>query len=150
MFVPTRFLLEGILGFISVTQAGADESPIFGAKIGLIKAAIAPTRDTLLAQLTPADYDGYALGAAVTWSAVFDDLGDLISVRTASTHYQPSGDTTPNTIYGAYLVDGAETNLLGVEIFPLPIGLQSADDGFDYAMTLSLQHSVNWGNGVIG
>ncbi len=150
MLVPTRYLLQQLLGFVTVTQAGAGESKLYQAKIGLFKAQIAPSRDTLLADVTPANYDGYVLGAAVTWSAVFDALNTLISVRTGATHYQPSGAVTPNTIYGAYLVDNAGTNLLGCEVFDNPIEMNDAADGFDYEMTVSFDHRGNWGVGVVG
>ncbi len=148
MFIPTRFLVDQLLGFVTTTQAGAGQSAIYQAKIGLIKAAIAPSVSTILADLTPANFDGYALGAAVTWTAAFLVGGLFTSVRSGNTHYQPSGSVTPNTIYGAYLVNNAGTDLLGVEIFDNPIPLSGAADAFDYEMTITLDHRGDWGIGI--
>lgn len=152
MLIPTDFLLEQLLGFVSVTQAGAGQSIIFAAKFGLIMAPIAPTNDTALADLTIATFDGYAATpapVAIVWSGVFEDVGGLVTIRGNDQHWQPTGNVTHNTIYGQYLVDTTNAFLLGVEIFNNPIDLVDLGVGFDSRIALSFDPAGKWGFGVV-
>jgi hypothetical protein len=150
MIVRTNYCLEQMLGFLTQDQSGAGQSVLYQAKIGLIKAAIAPTPTTQLADLTPADFDGYAMSGAVTWTTTFVDQMGLVTVSAGSKHYQPTGHAIVNTIYGAYLVDNAGTHLLGVEIFLNPIPLPDETYGFDYEMRVSLDPAGRGGAGLVG
>lgn len=87
-----------------------------GAKLGLFQNDVNPGRATLLADLDPATFDGYALSAAITWSApVLGEDGFWRVVGDAKTFISDDPQTTPNTIYGWYLVDAAGTGLIGAE-----------------------------------
>lgn len=63
-------------------------------------------QNTLESALTEADYDGYA-AEAITWHvASIDDTGtpELVSDQVI---FRPTGTTTPNTVYGAYVKTAA-------------------------------------------
>lgn len=151
MFVPTRALLADIASFISTDQsAAANNCKLFGAKVGLIKAAVAPSKDTVLADVMEADFTGYAQKAVTAWTAVFDDLSGKPSVRTGSNHWQPTDAVSPNVIYGQILVDTAGTTLLGVEIFDTPVNLPDANEAFDSEVTFSFPTGALWGLGLVG
>jgi len=60
----------------------------------------------LLEDLVEADYDGYA-ALALTWGvASVSDDGHVETIATAQT-WRPTGNTTPNQIYGYFIDDGA-------------------------------------------
>lgn len=152
MLVPTRALLEDCLAFVTTTQAGVGEPLLYEAQIGQLKGTYAPSRESLLADLAAliCDYDGYQGLVAATWGGVFDTIGDLISVRPQSIHYQPTGVVVTNTVYGAYWVDTGGTILLAVDMYDVPIPLATTDDAFDYRGTVSLDHAANWGLPLVG
>ncbi len=150
MFVPTKYLLRQLLGFVSSTQAGAGESVLYGAKMGLYKASVEPGPDLAYADLTLADFDGYALSAGLVWTAVFDDLADLVTVSGGVKHWAMSGAVTPNNIYGHFLVTGAGNNLLGVEAYGTSIPMTDAFSAFDVDMRVTFDHRVGYGASLVG
>ncbi|HXG48563.1 MAG TPA: hypothetical protein VNO52_13115 [Methylomirabilota bacterium] len=150
MFVPTKALLQDKLNVLKVDQAVTPTtSKLFGAKIGLFTNAVVPSKDTVLADLTEANYTGYAQSAAVQWSNVFDDLSQKPSIRSQSVLFKPTGNAQLNTIRGAFLVAADGVTLLGVELFNNPIVQGDADDGFTYACTYSEDPNGNHGLGLV-
>lgn len=76
------------------------------APIGLFKNDATLTEATVLADLTEADFVGYARGQCQNWtSAVYNAAGkgeitaDLVT-------FECSSSGTPNTIYGFFVLDG--------------------------------------------
>lgn len=69
----------------------------------LASAAIIVDGDTLIADFTEADYDGYVAKAVADTGVIY--LTDELDVvwEAASSIFQPTGDVTPNTIFAWWL-----------------------------------------------
>src|SRR5882672_5631393 len=98
-----------------------------GAKVRLFQNDYIPNVGSAIADFTAATYDGYATSAAITWGTPFTDpvngpvvLGDLKNFISTGPF------TTPNTIYGYYVVDGAGTALLYGKRFATPSNIGGA------------------------
>jgi hypothetical protein len=100
-----------------------------GAKLKLYKEPIEPTKATVIADLTPADFTGYAASAAITWGTPLTDTDGTAFVPGGMIEFAASGSTVANTIYGAYLTDGAGTILLGVFRFDTPVSVGAVGQG---------------------
>jgi hypothetical protein len=86
----------------------------------LFKNNITPNKNTLLADLVVADFDGYAGKAIAAWGAEFlDPLGLATTVAPLQT-WTSTGQVTPNTIYGCYYRD-AGGDLVYAEKFANPV-----------------------------
>lgn len=96
-----------------------------GGSLRLFKNDFVPNKATLLADLTPADFDGYAAKTIVTWGAAFLDPAGLATTLAPLQTWTQSGDTTPNTIYGAYYVS-VGGDLIWAERFATSIGMADA------------------------
>lgn len=73
-----------------------------GALLHLYKNDYTPNPNTLLADMTEADFSGY-VSKVVTWSAVsISDDGHPESIGTAL-EFRPTSSVITNNIYGAYL-----------------------------------------------
>ncbi len=78
-----------------------------GMKVHLISAPFTADPTLQIADLTEADYDGYAAVTLATPAATeyLGPLGDVTAVFPTAI-FQPTGSTTPNQIYG-YWIDSA-------------------------------------------
>lgn len=115
--VQTKALLSNLLLF--GTTAGADDSDpkLVGSKVGLYINAVAVTPNTVLADLTPASWTGYALSAAITWLApVLSNQTTLPAVRGDAKTFTVTTQPDPaQTVVGHYIVAGDGTTLLLVK-----------------------------------
>jgi hypothetical protein len=89
-----------------------------GAKVGLFKNDFIPTRTTALADLTVADFTGYALSSAITWGTAYQDptIGPVV-LGSLKVFAAADPITNSNVIYGYYVVNAAGTALLWAERF---------------------------------
>lgn len=109
-----------LLAFLNWARGGT--GTFDGMKTGLFQNNVVPSRDTLLADLTPADFTGYALNATAAYAAAgLDSDGTPIMATGVITFTAGSPITVSNTIYGYYIVDSAGTALLLAERFPTPV-----------------------------
>lgn len=113
-----------------------------GAKLGLFQNIVAMTPNLTLADLTPCDFDGYALSSAITWGTVYHDSPDAQKCPGSMKQFLCTGDTTPNTAYGWYMVNGAGDTLLLAENFDSPIGIVEEDQGIALLPTLVMPNDV--------
>lgn len=104
--------------------------------VHLAKAVFVPSLDLALASLTEADFDGYAAIAAgaAPYDAYYDALTGLYTVRVKEPaggwNWLTTGVTNlPQTIYGAYLTNNANTTLWGSMLLPEAVTLDAADQG---------------------
>jgi hypothetical protein len=103
-----------------LTATGGD---LNGAKLGLFSNNIVPTQDTVIGDLTPCTFPGYALSAAITWGAAdIDDSGSAVTLGGLVT-FVSSTITTPETVYGAFLQNSGGTVLLAAFRFDTPIAI---------------------------
>lgn len=107
--------------------------------LGLFKNNIYPTATTVLADIIPADFSGYAL-AAITFGGPYLDpeLGGISAV--AFKQFDVGAPATiGNTIYGWYLLDGTGA-LIMLGTFENPIAMATTLD------SLPMQVKLNFGN----
>lgn len=116
----------------AMTLLGSDTAtlnPASANKIILVKAAFTPSLARVVADLTEADFTGYAALTMGTgnWPEGIDPAtGDSVLTAvppTAGYRWETTGTTILNTIYGWALVDNTKATLLGCATFPVPIQL---------------------------
>jgi len=87
------------------------------ANIGLYKEPLFPTGNTVLGDIVPADFDGYAPIELEMGDVNQDSQYNAYAISQAL-QWSPSGTTTPNGIYGVYVFkDGV---LIAVQAFDTP------------------------------
>lgn len=96
--------------------------------IRLFKNDLTPTPDTVVADLTEADFDGYADFGPVVWGAVFTNPDGYAEIVGGVAQFTDTGAVTPNTIYGYYATDAAGTGLFWAERFEDPITMDENAD----------------------
>jgi hypothetical protein len=88
--------------------------------------------DTLTAAAMDAvecDFDGYTaspLGGALVTPVWFEAL--LAWFAQSWTQFVATGNTTPNQVYGYYVKNSVGPDLVGVEAFPVPVGMAAFGD----------------------
>jgi hypothetical protein len=104
--------------------------------VHLAKANFAPSLNLVIADLVQADFDGYATKAAgaAPYDAYYDAVSGFYTVRikepAGGWNWITTGLTNlPQTIYGAYLANGAGTDLYGSMLFAEPVVLTDIDQG---------------------
>lgn len=123
-----------------LTELKTADNYLDGAKVSLFKADVVPDKDTVLADLTPADFSGYAQSAAVVWGTPYLDASGKATVQGASVQFTQTADTVSNTVYGWMLVgDPAGTPyLICAERFATPVTMTEASDGIVVAPAFQL------------
>lgn len=107
----------------SLTQLIASGGPLNGTKVMLFKNNATITKTILLADLTPADYTGYAAQTTGTFGAPYVGTDGLEKVAAPGLQFQPDDGVTPNTIYGYGITNTAGTALIAAKKFDAPIVL---------------------------
>lgn len=98
-----------------------------GAKVKLYQNDFNPAADTELADLTEADFGGYA-EQAVTWGEPYVDSNDKPSVAAASVQFNRGATGDDNLVYGYYVVNAAEDKLLWAERYEEPVNMSTNTD----------------------
>jgi hypothetical protein len=98
-------------------------------KVKLFKNDLVPTPDTVLADLTEADFTGYApVTIAGAWNASTDPQERGLVWYSALVPFSASGAAVPNIIYGWYVVNTDGTVLKVVKRLDTPITFDSGGD----------------------
>lgn len=111
---------------------GAYEDPT----LRLYQNPLTPSRTTVLADLTPCNFSGYAPKTTMGWLTPYNDVDGSALVYGEDHSFVANASTVGNTVYGAYLTDAAGTDLLGIWPFADPIGIGDAGDGLTVAIPL--------------
>jgi hypothetical protein len=121
--VPDSAWLDILAALIAPT------APLDGAKLHLNQNNIVPTTGMALAALTEADIHGY-VAATVVWGAVHTDptYGPVVDGG-ASVFLTTTPVAGANTIYGAYLTNGAGDKLLAAVKLDAPVVLNAVGQG---------------------
>lgn len=98
-----------------------------GALLKLYKSDLTPSDETQLASLDECDFTGYAASSAITWGAVGIDTLNRATVLGDRKEFVPSGTAVMNAVYGAFIVNAAEDELLAVLPFPEVVYANSPD-----------------------
>lgn len=150
MWTFTRACLDAIVKSAS-SGSGADSLTMGSWSIGLAKAAITPSVNTVLADITEADYTGYARLALGTMQAPFTDPAGLSLTESALKTFRPGSDTVPNTIYAGILLGSgaASQTLYGVEVLDAPVNLVDTHSLLSYVVRVGLPPIANYGISIV-
>lgn len=138
MLVQENSQLRSMLNTLCASPGGDWDN----ATLHLFQNDIVPSFATALGDFTEADFDGYAAGAAITWNPAVTGPDYNAEVTGPAANFLATGATTPNVIYGYYVVDTGGTGLLWSERFAEPINIASAGDGFSVVPRFVLAHGL--------
>jgi hypothetical protein len=111
-----------------------------GAKVALFQNNLNPDKDTQLADITPADFTGYATSSAVVWGTPgFNLAGDAVVAAGSKQFQAGSPATVANVIYGWYLVDTTGLILLASDRFPAPVNVSAPLQLVDVVATFPVE-----------
>lgn len=117
--VPSAICLAGL------TNLMATGGPFDTLTLGLFKNNIFLSRATTYANLTPADFAGYAVAAGITFSAAFLDVDGSALAIGADMAFIATGPSPANTIYGYFLANAGLTSLKAAYSFSTPVGINA-------------------------
>jgi len=118
--IPSPQLLAGLTALLGT------HGPFTTMTLGLYQNQVTLGRNSVLADLTPASFVGYAAVAGIAFSAAYLDVDGSALAIGASTLFLCTASTTPNTIFGYYFTDAGVTNLLIAYAFQSAIGIGEA------------------------
>lgn len=117
----------------------AVDGQINGCKIKLFKSNIVPTPATPLSAFDEADFSGYAVSSAVVWGTpYYQSDGTAIVVGGAKTFTVANPATTPNVVYGYFVVNGAADTLLFSERFSSSVNMATPGQGLTVEPVFSI------------
>lgn len=148
MIVVVREMLRRLLNAArNHTASGNFDGPLRGSWVGLFTdAAPGLNVDTLLADLTEADFAGYGK-VALTWGPPHVEGDSAYAVATGLSTFAPSDAVTPNVCYGYFVVDstGPPGLLLFAEMFPQPISMGNAEAYLGIVNQFKVGDPANYG-----
>lgn len=104
-----------------------------------ITPALADTLSTYSAQ--EADFDGYAVKNVVAWTVpTLNDDDIAFMIGTPALTWQHDGGATSNTVYGGYVTNEADDELLWVEKFTTSKAMADLPDILTVVPRLTLEH----------
>jgi len=138
--MPFILVNSGKLNWINRVVA----SPTYA--VHLYQDDITIDRDSIAPDFTAveADYDGYADQNATGWTAGVINAGNAGESTADAQTYTCTGDTTPNTIYGYYILDDTGA-LVGAERF-VGSGYEMAFAGQSIVLTPKLTMKSEFSN----
>lgn len=153
MWVYTRAFLTKMANRLA-TPAGADSVAFNTFRIGLLKAAFAPTVDSVYGDVSAsiADYTGYGDVSVGGPGTPFIGTDDLTYIQGTLNTFRPNDAVNPNTIYAAFLtgVGSESATLFGVEVLDEPVPLPDSSHALDYVPRFGWDPAANWGNSISG
>jgi hypothetical protein len=102
--------------------SGSYSGPLYGVQMGLIVGSFAPTKTSVLTDITQPIYTGYAL-QATTFAPASRDANGNISTLSGLILWQMTNNTNPTLVTGWFLVDSGGTHLLMAEMLDTPFSL---------------------------
>lgn len=152
LFVPTVYLKQQIIANLKASVTDDDFSGILvpaNVSVGLIKTAITPTQNTVLADLDPATFGGYALTPLTSWSTTRREVNGDISILSNSIPFYCTGTPFDNLIWGVFLVNNVPTPdlLLGVQPFDEGYPINLVGTGFNFGVEIALAAALTLGEG---
>lgn len=127
--MPVKVYTNAYLNAMAVAQAYAlgglnPPIPLDGAKLGLFRNHPTLSINSVLADLTPAAFSGYA-ELAITWDAttVVDPEGFRVLRGVTATPFQSTGPITPDLVNGYFIENAGATVLYAAAFFDTPINI---------------------------
>lgn len=142
MLVASNYFNKKALGNLKQhTASGAFDAVLSPAllTVSLFQNNIGLTPDTVLSQLTVADFSGYADITPVVWGSIFQDgLGNYVQ-ESALMQFLQTANTIVNTVYGYYVATSVDSGqLLISELFAAPVQMSGPDRAINLALRLLL------------
>lgn len=118
--------------------AGLVRTALAGSKMALYKAIASPiSPSTVLADITEADYDGYAQKTLTTWNVPYLDPAGGASIQPGTQQFDfVSGALITNVVLGFYVLNAAGA-LIFVGNFDSPIAMAHDGDSIPVNATLN-------------
>jgi len=148
MWVATYAFLSAVMDALGIASVSAFYESVLGkCFFGLYQAPTpVPTPGMLMANITEANYDGYAR-QAITWFPTFLDAAGPQDLAAMNMRFSPSDAVVPNTITGAFIATAATGGLLYLAAaLPVPIALPSPAYSTIAAPVFQLAYTNNYGN----
>lgn len=101
---------------------------LMGAKVMLFVNDVALSEDTVTADLTAPTFTGYALSSAVTWSAAYEEDGQMVTAGGSKTFVCSAGPAD-DIIKGWAVVTGMGSDFLFGQILDNPVPIADTGDG---------------------
>jgi hypothetical protein len=109
----------------------------------LYKNSLVIDRDTILADLDEADFDGYSEEDISTWGTIYIDPVDNAATSDADeTIFLCASSSTPNIIYGAYFTDQIG-DLWWIDEFSAPQVMGDSGNTFGYSPQFKVESKLN-------
>lgn len=148
MWVPTQDYLNACVA--NQVTAGSDSTHTLGSSsVGLGKAALAPTVNTKMSDISEANYTGYARKAAAFVATGIIGDGGITYVEGDSLKFLPSDTITPNTIYYEFLVGSDSATLLAVEVLDALVPLTGPHTQLTVVPRFGLDPNANYGLSLV-
>jgi hypothetical protein len=133
MIVQTSYwqnLLASILA--EKIGSGGFSGPLYGLTIHLVQNQLLLTPQTTWAQLTEANYSGYAAQASLAWGNPILQGDGTYTILSGLTTWTASAASNfiGNTVWGWAITDAAGANLMLAEMFQSPVPFVNPGDGF--------------------
>lgn len=103
--------------------------------VKLFKNDVTPTLNTVIGDLTEADFTGYG-AATITWGSATNGPGEEASVYGTGLSFIANGSSSPNIIYGWWLQNAG--GLRFAERFDEPIPIAEAGDDVTFQPRASI------------
>jgi hypothetical protein len=124
--------MQIVLGYTALSRIlGGAVADLADLTLHLAQEALSITPATLTTDFTEATYDGYAAAAVADTGLIYLDAQGNVVWQPASVAFQPTGSTTPNTIYGWWLqgtVGGVGVKFVAGQMFDAPVAMAGTLD----------------------
>jgi hypothetical protein len=145
MNVPALVMLQGYLQWL-----GSTTTALGNGSVGLIAAAFTGSSSTTLGTITEATYQGYARQALGTSTVTFIGSDGNVYVEFNTLRFQPTGSSSPNTIYGAFYTPGSSsTTLWQTDQFAAQVYFGGPTNQLTFTPRCGLNPGGNFGVNVI-
>jgi hypothetical protein len=134
--VPSTFIQNQISKLLANDTASLAAATAM--KVHLANAPFTPAHDMLPSSMSEATFPGYAAKAVTIGpqASYIDATTGLVIVELEApiggwSFLSTTAPTTPETIYGYYVMDNAGAQIMGTALLDVPVTISSANQGFD-------------------
>lgn len=134
LVIPAQISLDVLAELISTGRL------LDGVKIGLFGNDLHPSSTTVLADIVPSTFNGYALSSAVVWGTPYFDQAGIATVVAGDKQFTCTTPlAAPEQVFGYYIVDGAGAILIAAARFDTPVQIIIVGNAVVVVPTIQLQ-----------
>jgi len=119
------------------------------AWLALVRADFNPTKTMTLDDVDEANFPGYARQHITSWQQANHGQGGFSLSQAPSHVFQPTGDDSPNTIFGHVLLGADSVTVLGGEKYDNPVPLPDELSALTVVAIVGLQPDGNMPSSII-